>query len=147
MDEKTKNIILLNCESYEFFKTELLSVEQEYFDALEELLAVAGNFTDMILEPKDYSDDPIIITKLKTARSWGEKYINISMKFESEMQDMVRLAPELRDSEIEFEGVKDRFLFVSDYIDELEQTLLLQYKMRDCIERQLKLFKGFERYE
>ena len=65
MDEKTKNIILLNCESYEFFKTELLSVEQEYFDALEELLAVAGNFTDMILEPKDYSDDPIIITKLK----------------------------------------------------------------------------------
>ena len=63
------------------------------------------------------------------------------------MQEMRRLAPDLRDSDIQFEGVGNRFHFISDYLEELEQSLLLQYKTREAIETQLKLFKGFERYD
>ena len=147
MNQETKELVLLNCQSYEFHQKELSRLEADYFESLEQLLSVAGNFTDMMLSPKDYMDDDIIINKLKDLQHTGIKYINTSIKFEKEMKQMRTLAPELRDSEIEFEGIENRFLFISDYIDELEQSLLLQYKMRDCITKQLKLFKGFERYE
>ena len=148
MDEdKIRELICLNCESYEFFKEELQALESGYFDSLEQLLAVAGNFTDMMLTPDAYMDDKVIIKKLENLRASGEQYIAVSIKFEKEMQEMRRLAPDLRDSDIEFDGVKNRFHFISDYLDELEQSLLLQYKTREVIETQGKLFKGFERYE
>ena len=146
-DDKIKELICFNCESYEFFKKELAALEARYFDSLEQVLAVAGNFTDMMLSPNDYMDDKIIMNKLKNLRNCGEQYIAISIKFEKEMQEMRRLAPDLRDSDIQFEGVGNRFHFISDYLEELEQSLLLQYKTREAIETQLKLFKGFERYD
>ena len=122
-------------------------MEVGYFDSLEQLLAVAGNFTDMMLSPDAYMDDKVIIKKLENLRASGEQYIAVSIKFEKEMQEMRRLAPDLRDSDIQFEGVGNRFHFISDYLEELEQSLLLQYKTREVIETQVKLFKGFERYE
>jgi len=145
--DRIKELICLNCESYEFFQKELMTLEAGYFDSLEQLLAVAGNFTDMMLTPDAYMDDKVIIKKLENLRASGEQYIAVSIKFEKEMQEMRRLAPDLRDSDIEFDGVKNRFHFISDYLEELEQSLLLQYKTREVIETQVKLFKGFERYE
>ena len=145
--DRIKELICLNCESYEFFQKELMALEAGYFDSLEQLLAVAGNFTDMMLTPDAYMDDKVIIKKLENLRASGEQYIAVSIKFEKEMQEMRRLAPDLRDSDIEFDGVKNRFHFISDYLEELEQSLLLQYKTREVIETHLKLFKGFERYE
>lgn len=124
-----------------------MALEAGYFDSLEQLLAIAGNFTDMMLTPDAYMDDKVIIKKLENLRASGEKYIAVSVKFEKEMQEMRRLAPDLRDSDIEFDGVKNRFNFISDYLEELEQSLLLQHKTREVIETHLKLFKGFERYE
>jgi hypothetical protein len=144
MDEKTRELIYLNCESYEFFHKQLNTLEEKYFNLLDDLLERIGSFANMMKEPEAYARDDIIINKLKAVRKCGEQYITTSAKFESEMQDMRTLAPDLRDSEIEFEGVENRFLFVSDYLDELEQALLLQYKMRECIDKQLRLFKGFE---
>ena len=145
--DRIKELICLNCESYDFFKKELTTLEAGYFDSLEQLLAVAGNFTDMMLSPDAYMDDKVIIKKLGDLRASGEKYIAVSIKFENEMQEMRRLAPDLRDSDIEFDGVKNRFHFISDYLEELEQSLLLQYKTLEVIETHLKLFKGFERCE
>lgn len=145
--DRIKELICLNCESYDFFKKELMALEAGYFDSLEQLLAIAGNFTDMMLTPDAYMDDKVIIKKLENLRASGEKYIAVSVKFEKEMQEMRRLAPDLRDSDIEFDGVKNRFNFISDYLEELEQSLLLQHKTREVIETHLKLFKGFERYE
>ena len=147
MDEKTRELIYLNCESYEFFHTQLNTIEEKYFNLLDELLERLGSFTKLLKEPEAYAGDDIIINKLKAVRKCGNEYLTVSAKFESEMQEMVRLAPDLRDSEIEFEGVENRFLFVSDYLDELEQSLMLQNKMRQCIAKQIELFKGFEDYE
>jgi len=143
MDEKTRELIYLNCESYEFFHTQLNTIEDKYFNLLDEVLERLGSFAKLLKEPEAYAGDEIIINKLKAVRECGEQYITTSVKFESEMQSMRTLAPDLRDSELEFDGVENRFLFVSDYLDELEQSLLLQYKMRECITRQLELFKGF----
>ena len=143
MDEKTRELIYLNCESYEFFHTQLNTIEEKYFNLLDELLERLDSFTKLLKEPESYVEDDIIINKLKEMRECGDKYITTSVKFENEMQEMRRLAPDLRDSEIEFEGVENRFLFVSDYLDELEMSLVLQYKMRDCITKQIKLFEGF----
>ena len=147
MDEKTRELIYLNCASYEFFDTQLNTIEEKYFNLLDELLERLGSFTKLLKAPEAYAGDDIIINKLKELRTCGNEYITTSVKFEKEMDEMRNLAPELRDGEIEFEGVENRFLFVSDYLDELEQALLLQYKMRTCIDKQLKLFKGFEDYE
>ena len=147
MDEKTRELIYLNCETYEFFHKQLNTIEEKYFNLLDELLERLGSFAKLLKEPEAYAGDDIIINKLKAVRKCGDEYITVSAKFESEMQEMVRLAPDLRDSEIEFEGVENRFLFVSDYLDELEQSLMLQRKMRDCIAKQVELFKGFEDYE
>ena len=144
MDKKTRELIYLNCESYEFFLLQLNTIEDKYFNLLDELLERIGSFAKLLKEPEAYAGDDIIINKLKAVRKCGEQYITTSVKFESEMQSMRTLAPDLRDSELEFDGVENRFLFVSDYLDELEQSLLLQYKMRECITKQLELFKGFE---
>ena len=144
MDKKTRELIYLNCESYEFFHLQLNTIEDKYFNLLDELLERIGSFAKLLKEPEAYAGDDIIINKLKAVRKCGEQYITTSVKFESEMQSMRTLAPDLRDSELEFDGVENRFLFVSDYLDELEQSLLLQYKMRECITKQLELFKGFE---
>ena len=144
MDEKTRELILLNCESYEFFHKQLNTIEEKYFNLLDDLLERIESFAKMLKEPEAYARDDIIINKLKKLRECGAKYISTSVKFEKEMSEMRYLAPSLRDSEIEFDGVENRFLFVSDYVEELEQSLLLQYKMRECIDKQLKLFKGFE---
>jgi hypothetical protein len=147
MDEKTRELIHLNCETYEFFHIQLNTIEEKYFNLLDELLERLGSFAKLLKEPEAYTGDDIIINKLKAVRKCGNEYLTVSAKFESEMQEMVRLAPDLRDSEIEFEGVENRFLFVSDYLDELEQSLMLQGKMRQCIAKQIELFKGFEDYE
>ena len=37
--------------------------------------------------------------------------------------------------------------YIGNYLEELEQSLLLQYQMREAIKVQLKLFKGFKDYE
>ena len=147
MNEKTRELIYLNCQSYEFFERQLNTIEEKYFNLLDDFLERVDSFAKMLKEPEAYAKDDIIINKLKKLRECGAEYITTSVKFEKEMDEMRTLAPDLRDSEIEFDGVDNRFLFVSDYLDELEQALLLQYKMRDCIEKQLKLFKGFEDYE
>ena len=145
--DKINELIFLNCKSYEFFEKELMALEAEYFDSLEKLLGVVGNITDMMLTPHAYMDDKVIVKKLDNLRTSGEKYIAVSIKFENEMQEMRRLAPDLRDSDVEFDGVQNRFHFISDYLEELEQSLLLQYKTREVVETHLKLFKGFERCE
>tara|TARA_Y100000310_G_scaffold329170_1_gene398519 strand:- start:597 stop:1046 length:450 start_codon:yes stop_codon:yes gene_type:complete len=146
-DDKVKELIYLNCKSYEFFQEQLDSAEKDFFVLLEDLLDTIGSFTNVMMEPEVYIGDEIFLNKLKNFRNAGEKYIAVSIKFEKEMQEMERLAPNLRDSEIEFTGVDNRFLFISDYIDELEQALILQSKMRESIEKQLRLFKSFEKYE
>jgi hypothetical protein len=146
MDEKTRELIHLNCESYEFFNKQLESIEKKYFLLLDDVFEQHDTLSQAMKE-RHYVHDGIFINKLKKLRQCGTEYINASIKFEMEMQEMRRLAPDLRDSEIEFEGVENRFLFVSDYLDELEQALVLQYKMRECIEKQLKLFKGMENDE
>ncbi len=144
MDEKTKNIILLNCESYEFFNERLNEIEKDYFSLLDDLLEDMGSLSKLIDPDSLYKPSDIIINKLKSLRNTGHDYITTSMKFESEMQEMIRLAPDLGDLEIEFDTHKSNFLFVSDYLDELEQSLMLQNKMRDSISKQLELFKGYE---
>ena len=143
MDEKTRQLIYLNCQSYEFFEKQLDTIEEKYFNLLDELLERIGSFAKLLKQPEAYAGDDIIINKLKAVRECGEQYITTSVKFESEMKEMRTLAPNLDDCEIEFEGVENKFLFVSDYLDELEQSLLLQHKMRECITKQLELFKGF----
>ena len=148
MDEKTRELILLNCESYEFFHKQLNTIEEKYFNLLDDLLERIGSFAEMLKEPEAYARDDIIINKLKAVRECGGQYITTSVKFESEMQSMDTLALQFvkgdGDVEIEFEGVENKFLFMSDYLDEIEQSLMLQRKMRDCITKQLELFKGFE---
>jgi hypothetical protein len=146
MNEKTKQLILLNCESYEFFSEQLGSIEKKYFLLLEGVFNEHDTLSQAMKE-RHYVHDGIFINKLKKLRECGTKYITTSIKFEKEMKEMRRLAPDLRDGEIEFEGVENKFLFMSDYLDELEQAVLLQYKMRECIEKQLKLFKGIENDE
>ena len=86
----------------------------------------------------------IIINKIYSLRYAGHDYITTSIKFEMEMEEMRRLAPDLADAEIEFDTHKSNFLFLSDYLDELEQSLMLQTKMRESITKQLELFKGYE---
>ena len=136
--DKINELIFVNCKSYEFFEKELTALAAEYFDSLEKLLVIVGNITDMMLTPDAYTDDKVIIKKLENLRASGEKYIAVSIKFEKEMQEMRRLAPDLRDSDVEFDGVQNRFHFISDYLEEVEQSLLLQYKTREAIETQLK---------
>ena len=147
MDKKTRELIYLNCESYEFFHAQLNTIEEKYFNLLDELLERLGSSAELLEQPEAYAGDDIIINKLKSVRECGGQYITTSVKFESEMQRMQTLAldfvKEDGDIEIEFEGVENKFLFVSDYLDEVEQALLLQYKMRECITKQIKLFKGF----
>jgi len=141
MNDKTRELIYLNCESYEFFNERLKGVEEEYFVLLDELLEELSHqtFPQIIYEPSD-----IIINKLNKLRNAGHDYITTSIKFEIEMEEMRRLAPDLADIEIEFDTHKSNLLFLSDFIDELEQSLMLQRKTRGCITKQLELFKGYE---
>ena len=144
MNDKTRELIYLNCESYEFFNERLQKIEKEYFSLLDELLEDMGSLSKLLDMDSIYKPSDIIINKLNSLRNTGHEYITTSIKFESEMQEMIRLAPDLGDLEIEFDTHKSNFLFVSDYLDELEQSLMLQNKMRDCITKQLELFKGYE---
>jgi len=144
MKDKTKELILLNCESYEFFNERLGEIEARYFKQLDDLLDDLGSLSKLISPDGAYIPSDIIINKIKTLRNTGHDYITTSVKFEMEMEEMQRLAPDLADIEIEFDTHKSNFLFLSDYLDELEQSLLLQHKMRDCITKQLELFKGYE---
>jgi len=144
MKDKTKELILLNCESYEFFNERLGGIEKDYFSLLDDLLEDMGSLSKLIDPDSLYKPSDIIINKLNRLRNTGHDYITTSIKFESEMQEMIRLAPDLGDLEIEFDTHKSNFLFVSDYLDELEQSLMLQNKMRDCISKQLELFKVYE---
>lgn len=144
MKDKTRELILLNCESYEFFNERLNEIEKDFFLALDDLLEDLGNISKLMKPEAVYEPSDIIINKIKTLRNKGHDYITTSMKFESEMQEMIRLAPDMADIEIEFDTHKSNFLFLSDYIDELEQSLMLQNKMRESITKQLELFKGYE---
>jgi len=144
MNDKTRELIHLNCESYEFFNGRLEEVEEEYFILLDELLEALGSLSKLLQPSSTYQPSDIIINKLNKLRNVGHDYISTSVKFEIEMQEMQRLAPDLADIEIEFDTHKSNFLFLSDYLDELEQSLMLQQKMRDCITKQLELFKGYE---
>ena len=144
MKDKTKELILLNCESYEFFNERLQGIEGQYFNHLDDLLDDLGNLSRLITPDATHQPSDIIINKIRSLRNTGHDYITTSVKFESEMQEMIRLSPDLADIEIEFDTHKSNFLFLSDYLDELEQSLMLQQKMRDCITKQLELFKGYE---
>ena len=142
--DKIKELICLNCESYEFFNERLQKIEEEYFILLDEFLEVIGSFSKLLQPSSVHQPSDIIINKLKSLRNTGHDYITTSIKFEMEMEEMRRLAPDLADAEIEFDTHKSNFLFLSDYLDELEQSLMLQTKMRESITKQLELFKGYE---
>jgi len=144
MNDKTRELIYLNCESYEFFNDRLKKIEEEYFVLLDELLEKLGSLSKLLQPSSVYEPSDIIINKIKSLRNTGHDYITTSIKFEKEMQEMRRLAPDLADVEIEFNTHKSNFLFLRDYLDELEQSLMLQRKMRECITKQLELFKGYE---
>ena len=142
--DKIKELICLNCESYEFFNERLQKIEEEYFVLLDELLEALGSLSKLLQPSSIYQPSDKIINKLRSLRNAGHDYITTSIKFEIEMEEMRRLAPDLADVEIEFDTHKSNFKFLRDYLDELEQSLMLQQKMRDCITKQLELFKGYE---
>ena len=64
MDEKTRELIYLNCESYEFFHKRLNAIEEKYFVALDGLLERLGSFAELLKKPDAYAGDDIIINKL-----------------------------------------------------------------------------------
>jgi len=142
--DKIKELVYLNCESYEFFNDRLKKAEEEYFILLDDFLEEHGSLSKLFQPSSVYQPSDIIINKLRTLRNAGHDYITTSIKFEIEMEEMRRLAPDLADIKIEFDTHKSNFLFLRDYLDELEQSLMLQQKMRDCITKQLELFKGYE---
>lgn len=143
MDKKTKELIYMNCESFEFFQMQLVKIEKEYFQLLDDAMESVGDIIELLKKVESCTLDENIIKKMKALKECGDKYVTTSIKFEKETEKMKNLAPCLANSELEFEGVENKFLFVSDYIEELEQTLLLQHKLRSHIEKQLKLFKAF----
>lgn len=145
MKEETKETILLNCKSYEFFSDQLFVLEKSYFHLLDDLMGGVDNMIFALKHPEKYYNDKVFLRKVDKLSVCGQKYLTISFKFEKEMQTMIDLAPELRDLELGFNGKKISFLFISDYMDELDQAILLQSKMRSCIEKQLKLFSIFNK--
>ena len=144
MNEETKERILLNCESYEFHNEQLHKTEKEYFNRLDNLLEDLGSISRLMEPESVYKPSDIIINKLKQVRNSGHEYIATSTKFEMEMQELLKHAPDMADLEIEYDTHKTTFLFLSDFMDELEQSLMLQGKMREAITKQLELFKGYE---
>ena len=144
MNDETRERILLNFESYEFHNEQLHKTEKEYFNRLDDLLEDLGSISRLMEPDSVYKPSDIIINKLKRLRDSGHEYIASSTKFEMEMQELLQHAPDMADLEIEYDTHKTTFLFLSDFIDELEQSLMLQGKMRESITKQLELFKGYE---
>lgn len=143
MKKETKETILLNCKSYEFFSEQLFVLEKKYFKLLDGLMVGVDNMLHAVKHPEEYRNDKVFLSKIDEMTDCGQKYLTISFKFEKEMQTMMDLAPELRTLELGFNGRKSSFLFISDYMDELDQAILLQSKMRSCVEKQIKLFAIF----
>ena len=85
MKDKTKELILLNCESYEFFNERLNGIEKDYFSLLDDLLEDMGSLSKLIDPDSLYKPSDIIINKLKSLRNAGHDYITTSIKFEIKM--------------------------------------------------------------
>ena len=142
MNEETKELIKMNCKSFEFYKNEIEELEKQYFDSLDEANKEV-DVVEALMENGDSLHHRINFNKLKIAAEKGQKYLSASIKFEKEMKTMIDLSPNLMDEEIEYDGYHSKFLLVSDLTEELEQTIRLQQGIRKTISTQLKMFGFF----
>ena len=149
MNEETKELIKMNCKSFEFYKNEIEELEKQYFDSLDEAAKEVDEveaLMDKEIEAEENGDSlhhRINFNKLKIAADKGQRYLSASIKFEKEMKTMIDLSPNLMDEEIEYDGHHSKFLLVSDLTEELEQTIRLQQGIRKTISTQLKMFGLF----
>lgn len=133
-EEENKNQLKMNMASHDFYSSKTLEAESELLELLD------------TLEDRDVLDERLgkkIILK-------GMAYLNLSSKFQQELDRMEQLAPNLQKTMFGEGGDKEMFEF---YVHNLEEVRAAQRIVHTTLEDKIKLIEklinenGYGSYE
>ena len=142
MNEKMKNQMLLNSDSYEFFLKQTREAERNFFQQSEKCIKNIHDVSDDA-EDKASSGSAININKFKKAREAGEQFLVMSKKFMTEMEMMKKLSQNIFDSDLDVPEA-ERFELFENYNESIDKSIDLQKKVTELIMIEMETLYGFE---
>jgi hypothetical protein len=144
MNEETKNQMLINSDSYEFFLKETRAAERNFFKHSEKCIKHIHQVSDVSEAAGEVFDSGRInIKKFKKAREAGEQFLVISKKFVTEMEMMKELSQNIFDSDLDVPEA-ERFELFENYNESIDKSIDLQKKVTELITMEMKTLQGFE---
>jgi hypothetical protein len=153
MNEKIKNQMLLNAESYEFFLEKTREIEKQFFSmaasCTTEMERVVDELEELGVKPNTAQYDLSISRRINLnifseTVNEGQKYLTISKKFIDELEMMKDLAPNILELSSDELGIEHTSVeeFVDDYTDNINKSQDMQRKVDILILNELKMLKN-----
>jgi hypothetical protein len=147
MNEETKNQMLINSDSYEFFLKQTREAERNFFSHSEKCIKHIHQVSDVLEAAGEVFDSGRInIKKFKKAREAGEQFLVMSKKFITEMKMMKKLSQNVFDSDLDIPEA-ERFELFENYNASVDKSIELQEKVTKLIMMEMKTLRGFEEGE
>ena len=143
MNEKIKNQMLLNSDSYEFFLKETRTAERNFFDLSEKCIKHIHMESEMAEAEGRLTGGRINIKKFRKAREAGEQFLTISKKFITEMEMMKKLSQNIFDSDLDMPE-SERFELFENYNESIDKSIRLQKKVTELIRMEMNTLHTFE---
>ena len=147
MNDKIKNQMLLNSESYQFFLNETRKAERKFFKYSAlcgiEMERVSEDFEEQTangLFEKDINLHRINLNIFSEAINQGKKFITSSNKFVTELQMMRKLSVNVMDDALDFGN--DRVDFLEKYIESIDKSIEMQDTVSELISNEIEMLQG-----
>lgn len=142
MDKKTKDLLILNYDSFNFHEANLTKIEIGYNNLVRKLLNNEPNFFKFLKKAYNERQAKEVQSKIEEIGRQAEKYVAASVKYEKEMLIMRDNLPLLEEDEAELRGIYEKFVFLSDYLKNLNDSIKTGRLMRELVVKQSNVFQN-----
>lgn len=144
MNEKIKNQMLINSDSYEFFLKKTRAAERNFFKHSENCINHINQASEAAEDEGGSPHSRINIKNFKKAREAGEQFLVISKKFVAEMEMMKKLSENIFDEDLNMPEMERIELF-ENYNQSISKSIELQKNVTQLIVMEMESFEAFEK--